>query len=113
MNGEQFRYEIIGVLGTGVTSRVDKARDCTIGRTVAVKTFLHGFGPGDLQKQFLREAQIIGRLTHPNIVSLYDVGTTTKGAPYLVMEYVEGKTLERIIDSGPLPFDRAVYGLPI
>jgi serine/threonine protein kinase len=107
MNSPQLRYEIIGTLGTGASSRVDKARDSTIGRTVAVKTFLHGFGSGDLQKQFLREAQIIGRLTHPNIVSLYDVGTNTDGVPYLVMEYVEGKTLERTLDAGPLPLERA------
>jgi serine/threonine protein kinase len=108
MNTPQRRYEIIGTLGTGASSRVDKARDSTIGRTVALKTFLHGFGSGDVQKQFLREAQIIGRLTHPCIVSLYDVGTNPDdGLPYLVMEYVEGKTLERTLDAGPLPLERA------
>ncbi len=101
------RYEIIGTLGTGASSRVEKARDSMIGRTVAVKTFVHGFGSGDLQSQFLREAQIIGRLTHPCIVSLYDVGTNADGLPYLVMEYVEGKTLERVLDAGPLPLGRA------
>jgi len=103
----QDRYEIIGTLGTGASSRVDKARDSTIGRTVAVKTFLHGFGSEDLQKQFLREAQIVGRLTHPSIVSLYDVGTNTEGVPYLILEYVEGKTLEHTLAAGPLPLERA------
>ncbi len=103
----QNRYEIIGTLGTGATSRVDKARDAMIGRTVAIKTFLHGFGSGDLQKQFLREAQIIGRLTHPYIVGLYDVGTNEAGVPFLVMEYVDGKTLEKTLDDGPLPLERA------
>ncbi|MGA2420055.1 MAG: protein kinase [Candidatus Acidiferrum sp.] len=101
------RYEIIGTLGTGASSRVDKARDSTIGRTVAVKTFLHSFDSGDLQKQFLREAQIIGRLTHPNIVNLYDVGTNADGVPYLVMEYVEGKTLQAALDAGRLALERA------
>jgi serine/threonine protein kinase len=101
------RYEIIGTLGTGASSRVDKARDSTIGRTVAVKTFLHGFGSDDLQKQFLREAQIVGRLTHPSIVSLYDVGTNAEGVPYLILEYVEGKTLEHTLAAGPLPLERA------
>jgi serine/threonine protein kinase len=103
----QDRYEIIGTLGTGASSRVEKARDSTIGRTVAVKTFLHGFGSDDLQKQFLREAQIVGRLTHPSIVSLYDVGTNTDGVPYLILEYVEGKTLEHALTAGPLPLERA------
>src|SRR5271154_1867665 len=101
------RYEIIGTLGTGASSRVDKARDSTIGRTVAVKTFLHGFNSDDLQKQFLREAQIVGRLTHPSIVSLYDVGTNAEGVPYLILEYVEGKTLEHALAVGPLPLERA------
>ncbi|HEY4950961.1 MAG TPA: protein kinase [Candidatus Acidoferrales bacterium] len=106
MNTPQDRYEVIETLGTGATSRVDKARDTLIGRIVALKTFLHGFGSRDLQQQFLREAQIIGGLSHPNIVALYDVGTSKEGAPYLVMEYVEGKTLESVFDSGPLPFPR-------
>ena len=103
----QGRYEFIETLGTGATSRVDKARDTLIGRVVALKTFLHGFGSGDVQKQFLREAQIIGRLAHPFIVGLYDVGTNADGVPYFVMEYVDGKTLEKVLDDGPLPLEKA------
>jgi serine/threonine protein kinase len=104
----QGRYEFIETLGTGATSRVDKARDTLIGRTVALKTFLHGFGSSDVRKQFLREAQIVGRLAHPYIVGLYDVGTDSNGVPYFVMEYVEGKTLEKVLDAGPLPLEKAV-----
>jgi serine/threonine protein kinase len=103
----QGRYEFLETLGTGATSRVDKARDTLIGRTVALKTFLHGFGSGDVQKQFLREAQIIGRLAHPYIVGLYDVGTNAEGVPYFVMEYVDGRTLEKVLDDGPLPLEKA------
>jgi len=103
----QGRYEFIETLGIGATSRVDKARDTLIGRIVALKTFLHGFGSGDVQKQFLREAQIIGRLAHPYIVGLYDVGTNAEGVPYFVMEYVDGKTLEKVLDDGPLPLEKA------
>jgi len=106
MNTPQDRYEVIETLGVGATSRVDKARDTLIGRTVALKTFLQGFGSRDLQQQFLREAQIIGGLSHPNIVALYDVGTNKDGAPYLVMEYVEGKTLESVFNAGALPLPR-------
>lgn len=101
------RYEIIETLGTGVTSRVDKARDPVIGRTVALKTFLQGFGSYDLREQFAREAQIIGRLSHPNIVALYDVGTNKDGVPYFVMEYVAGRTLEAVLSNGALPLARA------
>src|ERR1700688_2779396 len=103
----QGRYEFLETLGTGATSRVDKARDTLIGRTVALKTFLHGFGSGDVQKQFLREAQIIGRLAHPFIVGLYDVGTNAEGVPYFVMEYVDGRTLEKVLDDEPLPLEKA------
>jgi serine/threonine protein kinase len=111
MDTSQHRYEIIETLGMGATSRVDKARDPRIGRIVAVKTFLQGFGSRDLQQQYTREAQIIGRLSHPNIVALYDVGTDKDGVPYLVMEYVEGKTLEAVLAGGPLPLARvAVWG---
>jgi serine/threonine protein kinase len=106
MDSRQDRYEIIETLGVGATSRVEKARDTVIGRIVALKTFLQGFGSRDLQQQFLREAQIIGGLSHPNIVALYDVGTNKDGAPYLVMEYVEGKTLESAFDAGSLPLAR-------
>lgn len=101
------RYEIIEPIGVGATSRVDKAYDTVIARTVAIKTFLQSFGSNDLQQQFVSEAQIIGRLSHPNIVALYDVGTNNDGVPYLVMEYVEGQTLEVILDKGPLPLGRA------
>jgi eukaryotic-like serine/threonine-protein kinase len=107
MSIPQNRYEVLESLGTGATSRVDKARDTVIGRTVALKTLLRGFGSRDLQQQFLREAQIIGGLSHPNIVALFDVGTNSEGAPYFVMEYVEGKTLESFFDGGPLPIARA------
>jgi serine/threonine protein kinase len=107
MSIPQYRYELFETLGTGATSRVDKARDTLIGRTVALKTLLRSFGSRDLQQQFLREAQIIGGLSHPNIVALYDVGTNQDGAPYFVMEYVEGKTLESFFEAGPLPLSRA------
>src|SRR5882762_3941443 len=87
------RYETLGHLGSGASSRVDKARDNVIGRTVALKTFLNGFGH-DLERQFLREAQIIGQLSHPCIVQMYDAGIDEQGTPFLVMEYVAGKTLD-------------------
>jgi serine/threonine protein kinase len=103
----QTRYEIVSMIGVGATSRVDKAHDTLIDRTVAVKTFGHGFGSAELQKQFVREAQILGRLSHPNIVSIYDLGTNEEGSAYLVMEYVPGKTLESVMAAqGALPLSR-------
>jgi serine/threonine protein kinase len=99
------RYEPLGHLGSGATSRVEKARDTVIGRTVALKTFLNSLGKG-IEEQFLREAQIIGQLSDPCIVQLYDVGIDEQGTPFLVMEYVAGKTLEEKLDPSVLTIQR-------
>lgn len=100
------RYEAIEPLGSGATSRVEMARDNVIGRIVALKTFVNGFGEGQ-EQQFLREAQIIGQVSHPSIVQLYDVGIDERGTPFLVMEYVAGKTLEHHLDPSVLTPQRA------
>ncbi len=100
------RYEIIETLGCGGTSRVDKARDTIIGRTVALKSFLQGFGRNS-EQQFLREAQTIGSLSHSSIAQLYDVGHDASGAPFLVMEFVPGNNLEQLLAHSPIPFASA------
>ena len=100
------RYEIIETLGCGATSRVDEARDTIIGRTVAVKSFLQGFGRNS-EQQFLCEAQTIGQLSHSSIAQLYDIGTDTGGAPFLVMEFVSGQNLEQLLARSPIPFSTA------
>src|SRR5271155_2366277 len=98
------RYEIIETLGCGGTSRVDKARDTVIGRTVALKSFLQGFGKNS-EQQFLGEAQTIGRLSHASIAQLYDV--STGGTPFLVMEFVSGRNVEQMLAQSPVPFASA------
>jgi len=100
------RYQALESIGSGTTSRVDKARDKIIGRTVALKTFIYAFGE-DLEQQFLHEAQIVGQLSHPAVVQLYDVGIDERGAPYLVMEYIAGETLQRQLESSTLTVQRA------
>lgn len=100
------RYEALECIGTGTTSRVERARDNVIGRTVALKTFIHSFDE-DLEGQLLREAQLIGQLSHAAIVQLYDVGINEEGTPFLVMEYVAGTTLEEHLKSHSLPLQRA------
>ena len=100
------RYEALERIGSGTTSRVERARDNIIGRTVALKTFIHSFDE-DLEDQFLREAQLVGQLSHPAIVQLYDVGINEEGTPFLVMEYVAGTTLEEHLKSRSLPLQRA------
>src|SRR3981081_3784979 len=97
------RYTIHDPLGFGATSRVDKARDKIIGRTVAIKTLVHSFGAAQPQNLYLREAQIVGQLSHPAIVSLFDVGIEETGIAYLVMEYVNGRTLQQVLSDSPIP----------
>lgn len=100
------RYEIIETLGCGATSRVDKARDTVIGRTVALKSFLQGFGKNS-EQQFLSEAQTIGCLSHNSIAQLYDIGTDAAGGPFLVMEFVSGQNLEQLLTHSPIAFATA------
>src|SRR5579864_3596389 len=100
------RYKILETLGWGATSRVDKACDTVIGRTVALKSFLQGFGKSS-EEQFLREAQTIGRLSHSSIAQLYDVNMDAAGTPFLVMEFVSGNSLEKVVAQSQVPFAKA------
>jgi serine/threonine protein kinase len=100
------RYQALEFIGSGTTSRVEMARDNVIGRTVALKTFIRSFGD-DLEEQFLREAQLVGQLSHHAIVQLYDVGINEQGTPFLVMEYIAGKTLEQRLGPFALTVQRA------
>jgi serine/threonine protein kinase len=91
------KYEILSELGRGGMGVVYRARDPQIGRLVAVKTISRELaGSRELLERFLQEAQAAGRLQHPNIVTIYDVGEAD-GVAYIVMEYLEGHTLERVI----------------
>ena len=97
------RYELRDQLGAGGMAEVFLGKDRVLGRTVAVKTLLAQYG-GDPHfiERFRREAQHAAALNHPNIVSVYDTGSDD-GTHYIVMEYVEGKTLRDIIrEEGPL-----------
>jgi len=97
------RYELRDQLGAGGMAEVYLGRDRVLGRTIAVKTLLAQYG-GDPHfiERFRLEAQHAAALNHPNIVSVYDTGSDD-GTHYIVMEYVEGKTLRDIIrEEGPL-----------
>ncbi len=96
------RYEILAELGRGAMGIVYKARDPKINRVVAVKTFsLARQEPEEEQEyreRFFREAEAAGRLSHPGIVTIFDVGEEPENrAPYIVMEYVAGHSLEKLL----------------
>jgi serine/threonine-protein kinase len=102
------RYELEEVLGQGGMARVFKGNDRVLSRTVAVKVLSPQFA-GDEQfvARFRREAQAAAALNHPNIVSVYDTGSQGD-VHYIVMEYVEGRTLRDVIrQEGPLLPERA------
>lgn len=105
------RFEIVRTLGTGAEGTVYLASDPHLGRQVALKTLLVGAKSGltdDGIATLMGEARIVSTLSHPNIVPLYDAGEDGPG-PYLVFEYVEGKTLAALIrEEGALESARAV-----
>ena len=101
-------YEIQEPLGSGGMGEVYRARDKRLDRTVAVKVLRGDLEDRDAFRQrFEREARVVSSLNHPNICTLYDVGEQD-GLDYLVMEYLEGETLERRLEKGLLAVDEAV-----
>ncbi|HJQ75407.1 MAG TPA: serine/threonine-protein kinase, partial [Gaiellaceae bacterium] len=89
------RYRLDRPLGHGGMATVYLGRDTELDRPVAVKV-LDAAGDDGLRKRFVREARLAARLSHPNVVSVYDAGEDD-GRPYLVMEHVEGETLADLL----------------
>ncbi len=109
------RYEIVAELGRGAMGAVYKARDPKIDRFVAIKTILLHQSVIHEQQEFRRrffiEAQAAGRLLHPGIVAVFDVGEDPDTSdPYIVMEYIEGRTLRELLagKGKKLPVDDAL-----
>ncbi|NVN91260.1 MAG: protein kinase [Desulfuromonadales bacterium] len=97
MTAKYGRYEIIREVGRGSMGVVYQARDPHIDRVLAVKVLRQDRMTSDtILKRFMKEAIIIGRLSHPNIVTIYDVGEEN-GNVYIAMEFLEGKALSDII----------------
>ncbi len=99
------RYKIISEIGQGAMGVVYKAVDPIIDRTVAIKTINLNLSKAELEEyeaRFQQEIKAAGRLNHPNIVTIYDVGKTEQVA-YMAMEFLEGQELKDMIASGNLP----------
>ena len=104
------RYRIVEELGRGAMGAVYRALDPLIEREVAIKTLLPSLPEeviAEVRERFLREARSAGRLNHPNIVTIYDVGEH-EGTAYIAMELLEGRSLAQIIkDPEPMAFAQA------
>ena len=98
------RYEVLGELGQGAMGVVYKARDPLIDRVVAIKTINLGLAmdeKDEYEGRFYQEAKAAGRLNHPNIVTIYDVGKSGDVA-YIAMEFLEGRELRDVLKEGTL-----------
>jgi len=101
------RYEILGKIGQGGAGMVYKARDTYLERLVAIKRLTapaakRTSGPQATTESLLREARTLCAIQHPNIITLFDMGVDEEG-PFVVMEYLEGRSLEEVIGEAPLP----------
>lgn len=101
------KYEILSLLGVGGFAHVYKARHIALDRDVAIKILgAHLVSNMEAVKRFEHEAKIVSQLTHPNIVAVHDYGLVPQ--PYLVMEYLQGETLDDLIGGSPVQFDLAL-----
>src|SRR5579863_10629121 len=101
-------YEIIAPLGAGGMGEVYRARDTRLQRTVAIKILpAHLSSNPELKARFEQEAKSISGLQHPNICVVHDIGSQA-GVDFMVMEYVSGQTLDKMIPPGGMATDLAL-----
>jgi serine/threonine protein kinase len=97
------KYRLIEQIGQGGMGTVFSAEHLDLGRLVAIKVLDRGshHDPAHATR-FQREAELVSRIGHPNIVAVYDFGQTAEGSPYYVMEHLSGETLRSRVKRGPL-----------
>src|SRR5215467_3271935 len=101
-------YEVLAAIGSGGMGEVYRARDTKLGRDVALKILPESFvHDPDRVARFRREAQVLASLNHPHIAAIYGL-EEANGAQFLILELVEGGTLEERLKSGPLPLEEAL-----
>jgi serine/threonine protein kinase len=101
------RFQLLREVGRGGFGVVYEAKDRDLGRSVAFKALRAGTRVALREERLLRQAEAAARLSHPNIVTLYELGRCEQG-PYLVMEMLRGETLEQRLERGPIPLREAL-----
>lgn len=102
------RYRLDRVIGHGGMATVFAADDVVLQRTVAIKLLQRRHDEtGVLHERFHREALAEARIVHPNVVTVHDIGEHEDGRPYIVMDFVDGRSLAAILEEGRLPSERA------
>jgi serine/threonine-protein kinase len=100
------RYQVVAPLGRGAMGMVYRARDTVLDREVAVKIMAGGLQQdAAFRTRFEREARIVARINHPNVVVVYDLGSHTDGSPFIAMELLSGQDLATVLRTRPLDVD--------
>src|SRR6185503_9897264 len=99
------KYKLVRLIGEGGMGRVYEAIDPIIGRRVAIKTIsVNTVIDAETRSRFFREAQAAGQLSHPNLITIHDIGDA-EGTPYIVMEFLEGMDLQQRLRRERLSYD--------
>ena len=102
LTGRVGKSEIKSRIGRGAMGQVYRAHDTVLGRDVALKVMAAQIADDrELKQRFEREAKIVARMSHPNVVTVFDLGTHTDGSPYIAMEYLEGRDLQQAMRQPP------------
>ena len=109
ITGRIGKYDIVKPLGKGAMGIVYLAKDSMLDREVALKVMVSNIADDpDLKMRFEREAKAVARLSHPNVVNVFDLGYHTDGSPYMAMELLRGDDLQKTLRLGPMPLERKV-----
>src|SRR6185436_5787702 len=108
LTGSIGKYNIVKPLGKGAMGMVYLAHDTVLERDVALKVMVAQIADDpELKQRFEREAKAVARMTHPNVVNVFDLGSHSDGAPFIAMELLRGQDLQKAMRQGaPMPLER-------
>ena len=110
LSGRIGKYDILRPLGKGAMGQVHLAHDTVLDRDVALKVMVAQIADDpELKSRFEREARAVAKMTHPNVVTVFDLGSHTDGSPFIAMELLKGQDLQKAVRQGaPMPLERKV-----